>query len=185
MSTYNFNNVTQPTSDDWPPYDHGIDVPRESTYKGTDPVIYPDEEKMYPYAASDPDASDDDRVAKLTVKQMDGLLNEVNRQFDTGAQRDTADGKLRMSLIPQEELKRVAQRYLDGAEKYGECNWMKGMPLSVYYDCAQRHLEAWWNGKSGEDHAAAVVWNLLCAMWTESNATKLDDRHKFPGGQKS
>ena len=42
-----------------------------------------------------------------------------NRQFDTGAQRDTGDGKLRMSLVPQEELKRVMKRYLDGAEK--EC----------------------------------------------------------------
>ena len=65
---------------------------------------------------------------------------------------------------------------------------MKGMPLSVYYDCANRHLEAWWNDDQNEDHAAAVVWNMLCAMWTEANADivllnngdVLDDRHKFP-----
>ena len=65
-------------------------------------------------------------------------MKEENRQFATGAQRDTSDGKLRMSLVPQQELKRVMKRYLDGAEKYGENNWMKGMPLSVFYDCAHR-----------------------------------------------
>ena len=46
-------------------------------------------------------------------------MTEENRQFDTGAQRDTGEGKLRMSLVPQKELKRVMKRYLDGAEKYG------------------------------------------------------------------
>ena len=93
-----------------------------------------------------------------------------NRQFYTGAQRDTGEGKLRMSLLPQQELKRVMKRYLDAAEKYGENNWMKGMPMSVFYDCAHRHLAAWWAGETDEDHAAAVVWNMLCAMWTEDNS---------------
>jgi hypothetical protein len=112
-----------------------------------------------------------------------------NRQFQSGAQRDNGTDKLRMSLMPQQELKRVMKRYLDGAEKYGENNWMKGMPLSVYYDCAHRHLDAWWAGDDKEDHAAAVVWNMLCAMWTETRAwendewvkeTALDDRGIFP-----
>ena len=108
------------------------------------------------------------------------MMEENNRQFDTGAQRDTGDGKLRMSLMPQQELNRVLKRYLDGAVKYGENNWMKGMPLSVYYDCAHRHLEAWWSGESDEDHAAAVVWNMLCAMHTEKNREDMDDRLDFP-----
>ena len=115
-------------------------------------------------------------------------MTNKNRQFETGAQRDTGDGKLRMSLVPQQELKRVMKRYLDGAVKYGENNWMQGMPLSVYYDCANRHLEAWWRGETDEDHAAAVVWNMLCAMWTETNLegdieeplSILNDKWKFP-----
>lgn len=116
-------------------------------------------------------------------------MKQKNRKFNTGAQRDTSDGKLRMSLIPQQELKRVMKRYLDGAEKYGENNWMKGMPLSVYFDSANRHLERWWRGEDDEDHAAAVVWNILCAMHTERKARdvdalphecQMDDRMKFP-----
>jgi hypothetical protein len=115
-------------------------------------------------------------------------MEQQNRQFDTGAQRDTGEGKLRMSLIPQQELKRVMKRYLDGAEKYGENNWMKGMPRSVFYDCMHRHLDAWWRGDDEEDHAAAVIWNMLCAMWTETNFKKdhdepledLNDSWKYP-----
>ncbi len=115
--------------------------------------------------------------------------NDNNRKFSTGAQRDTAEGKLRMSLMPQQELKRVMKRYLDGVEKYGENNWMKGMPLSAYFDCMHRHLEAWWRGDDTEDHAAAVVWNMLCAMHAERKAhdvdafpleRQMDDRIKFP-----
>ena len=129
---------------------------------------------------------------QLTSNQKKVLMSEVknlNREFDTGAQRDTGDGKLRMSLVPHAELKRVMKRYLDGAVKYGENNWMKGMPLSVFYDCMHRHLDAWWRGDDSEDHAAAVVWNMLCAMHTETKAhnmdisTKehqLDDRGSFP-----
>ena len=121
---------------------------------------------------------------------MKNMTDSNNRQFSTGAQRDTGVGKLKMSLVPQLELKRVMKRYLDGAEKYGENNWMRGMPLSVYYDCAHRHLEAWWAERDdGEDHAAAVVWNMLCAMWTESNNNPdqhlddLNDKWKYPSGQ--
>ena len=84
------------------------------------------------------------------------MSEEKNRQFETGAQRDSDEGKLRMSLIPQKQLKRVMKRYLDGAEKYGENNWMKGMPLSVYYDCAHRHLDAWWAGETDEDHHKTI-----------------------------
>lgn len=105
---------------------------------------------------------------------------DVNRHFASGAQRDTGTGKLRMSLVPQQELNRAMLRYLTGAEKYGENNWMKGMPLSVYYDSMQRHLSAWWSGDDSEDHAAAIVWNMLCAMWTETNLKELDDRNKYP-----
>ena len=121
------------------------------------------------------------------------MSEQHNRKFTTGAQRDTGDDKLRMSLVPQQELKRVMERFLSGAEKYGENNWMKGMPLSVYYDCAHRHMAAWWAGDQDEDHAAAVVWNMLCAMWTETkiaNCTpntpdhekydELYDKHIYP-----
>ena len=50
------------------------------------------------------------------------------------------------------------------------------MPLSVYYDSAQRHLFKWWSGETDEDHAAAAIWNILGAMWTENNLKLMEDR---------
>ena len=34
----------------------------------------------------------------------------------------------------------------------------------------------WWQGDTDEDHMAAVVWNVMGAMWTEQNKPGLDDR---------
>jgi len=103
----------------------------------------------------------------------------MKREFSTGAHRDTDIGKPKMSLIPTEELIRVMQHFRNGADKYGESNWKKGMTTSVFYDSAQRHLLKWWMGQDDEDHMAAVVWNIMCAMWTEKNKPELDDRKNF------
>lgn len=100
----------------------------------------------------------------------------MKRKFNTGAQRDADLGKPRMSLVPTEELLRVANHYRIGGEKYGFNNWKKGMKTSVYYDSAQRHLLKWWKGDQDEDHMAAAVWNILGAMWTEKNLPAMDDR---------
>lgn len=101
------------------------------------------------------------------------------RKFNTGAQRDFDTGKPRLSLVPTDELLRIAEHYRRGGEKYGFGNWKKGMKTSVYYDSAQRHLLKWWRGDTDEDHLAAVVWNVMGAMWTEKNLPKMDDKKDF------
>ena len=105
--------------------------------------------------------------------------SEENTQFSTGAQRDDRKGKLRFSLVPHKPLERVMQRYIDGAETYGENNWMKGMKYSVYYDSALRHLMKFWEGKDSEDHLAAAAWNIFALMQEKDNKA-LDDRENFP-----
>ncbi len=107
--------------------------------------------------------------------------SDKNTQFETGSQRDDRTGKLRMSLIPQKPLKRVMKRYLDGAETYGENNWVTGQPFSVLYDSAQSHMLEFWEGDTSEDHLAAAAWNILSMMHFEENKnTDLDDRMEYP-----
>ena len=101
------------------------------------------------------------------------------RKFKTGAQRDTDIGKPKMSLVPTKEFIRVMDHYRKGGEKYGFDNWKHGMKTSVFYDSAQRHLLKWWLGENDEDHLAAVVWNVMGAMWTIQNKPELDDRNDF------
>ena len=88
-------------------------------------------------------------------------------EFATGAVRDASPGKGLPSMIPPEALRRVALRFEDGAKKYGPNNWQKGIPLSRYQDAIMRHLMAWAEGKTDEDHLGAVGWNYCAVLWTE------------------
>lgn len=102
------------------------------------------------------------------------------RQFETGAQRDSGEGKLKMSLIPVSALESLMERYRVGADNYGKNNWMNGMPFSELYDSTQRHLLAWWKGQTDEDHLGAALWNICGLIWEENNKIELDDRMEFP-----
>ena len=101
------------------------------------------------------------------------------RQFDTGAQRDNAEGKHRMSLVPHNALSAVMQRYLAGAETYGENNWKLGMKTSVLYDSCMRHLMADWTGDESEDHLGAALWNVMGMIDNRVNRPEMDDRKEF------
>ena len=56
-----------------------------------------------------------------------------------------------------------------GAYKYSEDNWRLGMPLSVYFNSAMRHLLMWFFGDRKEDHLAAVIFNVQCIMVIEKD----------------
>lgn len=101
------------------------------------------------------------------------------RQFETGAQRDNGEGKLRMSLVPHKALNDVMMRYLQGAETYGENNWKKGMKHSVLYDSAMRHLMQDFTGDVSEDHLGAALWNIMGMIWNRQNKPELDDRKDY------
>ena len=141
------------------------------------------------------------------------------REFETGAVRDTPEGKGRCDLLPidivanivptNDVLKdiamyqlnkgtkwlykaildfaavngwsvptlvlEVAKHFEEGAEKYGEYNWQKGIPLHCYIDSGVRHYLKWVRGDIDENHDRAFVWNMLCALWTIEHKPDLDD----------
>lgn len=59
----------------------------------------------------------------------------------------------------------VAIHYEEGADKYGECNWQKGLPIKNYVSSMVRHYLKWLRGDSDEPHDRAFVWNVLCCIW--------------------
>lgn len=59
----------------------------------------------------------------------------------------------------------VAKHFEDGAKKYGENNWQKGIPVNCYIDSAIRHYLKWLRGDTDEPHDRAFVWNLMCCIW--------------------
>lgn len=87
-------------------------------------------------------------------------------EFETGAQRDTMEGKGVPSHLPTKALMRVSKRFEDGARKYNDHNWRKGIKLSRYVDAIYRHLWAFLDGKDEEDHVGAIIWNSMCLSET-------------------
>lgn len=85
-------------------------------------------------------------------------------QYLSGMVRDTEIGKPRYDLIPTGPLKRLAELYARGAEKYGEDNWTKAnseSELTRIKASAFRHFHQWAADETDEDHAIAAVWNLF------------------------
>lgn len=95
-------------------------------------------------------------------------------EYDTGAVRDTAEGKGRFDLLPMHALKRLAQTFEKGCKKYGERNWERGIPTHRYADSALRHLSQAVNGETDEDHLAQAAWNVMCLI---------DTRHRIETGE--
>lgn len=62
-------------------------------------------------------------------------------------------------------LLEVAKHFEEGAKKYGENNWQKGIPVKYYIDSAVRHYLKWLRGDNDEPHDRAFVWNLMCCIW--------------------
>lgn len=65
-----------------------------------------------------------------------------------------------------EYMLEVAIHFEEGAKKYGEHNWEKGLPLNSYVDSATRHLMKHVSGMTDERHDRAFIWNILAYAYT-------------------
>ena len=128
---------------------------------------------------------------KEKLVEFNKVMDSGERQnFETGAVRDTSSGKGRYDLLPVNAIRRVARHYENGARKYEDRNWEKGIPITRYIDSALRHLFSALDRRVEEDHLAAAAWNVLCAIetmeWVEKGVLPetLDDvPRRSPCGQ--
>jgi hypothetical protein len=72
-------------------------------------------------------------------------------------------------------LLEVAKHFEEGAKKYGENNWQKGIPVRCYIDSAIRHYLKWLRGDKDEPHDRAFVWNIMCCIWEVDYRDKMND----------
>lgn len=102
-------------------------------------------------------------------------------EFDSGMVRDLNAGKPRFDLIcplgqpyDRQMLTRLAMLMARGAQKYGERNWEKARSEEEFHrakESAFRHFMQWYLGAGdGEDHAAAVFFNIIQAEYTWERA---------------
>lgn len=69
----------------------------------------------------------------------------------------------------------VSKHFAEGAEKYSEDNWMKGIPLKSYLNSSVRHYLKWLRGDNDEYHDRAFCWNVICGCWTCKHRPELND----------
>lgn len=81
-------------------------------------------------------------------------------EYDVSKFNDNADAAMANMMLE------TAVHFEEGAEKYGENNWQKGIPVERYFDSALRHYYKYLRGDTDERHDRAFVWNILCLMWT-------------------
>lgn len=72
-------------------------------------------------------------------------------------------------------LLELSKHFEDGALKYGEYNWQKGIPTHCYIDSAIRHYLKYIRGDEDENHDRAFLWNLVCCIWTCGHLPEWND----------
>jgi hypothetical protein len=101
-------------------------------------------------------------------------------QHTDGVVRDTEDGKTKYTLmfpegVPMEDqlIVRIAELYTRGGKKYGDRNWENSCApdtLKHHTDALWRHfMNFFFDVQDGEDHAAAIVWNINAMDLTRRN----------------
>jgi len=100
------------------------------------------------------------------------MSGRAKREFETGATRDTEDGKLDYEgFLSPAVLQRFAEymhqhrRQSDGTMRDSD-NWQRGMPRPVYMKSGLRHTLNWWKLHRGlaanegiEDALCAIIFN--------------------------
>ena len=116
------------------------------------------------------------RPSLMPLEVVYGLLNQDEVIFclgyfkDTGATAHLFDALRKFARIAYDTsyetmLLEVSKHFEEGALKYGDNNWQKGIPANCYLDSALRHYLKWRRGDNDEPHDRAFVWNIMCCIW--------------------
>lgn len=84
------------------------------------------------------------------------------KTYGTGAQRSHIEE--RWSLLPMDSLMAAARVMSRGAERHGEDNWRKGIPIKDVLDHAMNHIAKYLLGDRSEEHLAHALCNLCMAV---------------------
>ena len=99
-------------------------------------------------------------------------------KFGTGAVRSDTCEEYRYDLVSPIGLREVARACAEGAAKYSDFNWERGMPVHDLLNHAIAHVYQYLAGDRREPHLGHAAWNLLAAihseeLWPELNAGHL------------
>ena len=91
------------------------------------------------------------------------------RVFETGAKRDSNSSKPFIHNLQGYTRLRFGYHTNLGAKKYGDGNFLKGIPTPVALESLDRHLALYLTGDRSEDHLSAIIFNAQLCMLNEKN----------------
>lgn len=114
----------------------------------------------------------------ILAKQSDDIRPGTTAKFGTGAVRSSDVEEFRYDLVSPIGLREVARACAEGASKYGDWNWEKGMPVHDLLNHVLAHVYQFLGGDRSEPHLGHAAWGLLAAihsheLWPELNAGTL------------
>lgn len=103
-------------------------------------------------------------------------IPEGSHEFDSGAVRAKLDD-VRFDLVSPQALRRLAATYNEGATKYGDNNFRRGMEFSNLINHVLEHINIYIanSDKTGEDHLAHAAWGLFTLMEQEETQRDMND----------
>ena len=96
-------------------------------------------------------------------------------KFKTGAVRSSDAEATRYDLVSPIGLEAVAKTCAEGAAKYSDFNWEKGMPVHDLLNHAIRHIYQYLAGDRSEDHLPHAAWGLLAAIHSDALWPRLNE----------
>lgn len=103
--------------------------------------------------------TNDDFFCRIHTFQKNNDISSIYYAIDTVI-------KLFFNENYPDALLELSKHFEEGATKYGERNWEKGIPYSSYIDSATRHYLKACRGDNDEPHHRACLWNLVCLAST-------------------
>lgn len=102
------------------------------------------------------------------------ISEESQVRYGSGAVRSSDAEATRYDLITPIGLAAVAAACAEGAAKYSDYNWERGMPAQDMLNHAIRHIYMFLGGDRSEDHLGHAAWNVMGAIhslevWPELN----------------
>lgn len=94
---------------------------------------------------------------------------DKSRIFESGAKRDDNSTKPFIHMLKGYVRQRFGYHLNLGANKYGNGNFLKGIPTEVYLESLDRHLASYMEGDRSEDHLSAIIFGVQGCMLNEQS----------------
>jgi hypothetical protein len=95
------------------------------------------------------------------------VTNSTMREFETGAVRDSNEGKPLIHTLLGYTRQRFGYHMAKNASKYGAMNFLKGIPSEALLESIDRHLAAYMEGDRSEDHLSSLLFGVNALMLNE------------------